>query len=189
MLLQNSFKLVAGQAVDCCPCQILPRVGDRRAADHHFVRERKLWSEQKGKLLHVSAISGLMQLMRWVNKGCTGWPAVSTSLKPFLEVIWQSSHCDPATRPIRAQRRQWRWRQGDTAHRLQDEGGWSLEAGWGRWCQYSCNKGQIIEQRVWWCCAQWEKHNLKKEQVVGHSSQRLSSESIAKQSQRHFRWL
>ena len=78
----------------------------------------------------TSFLKGHCLLMRWVNKGFSG--GHSTSLKPFLEAIWQSSHCDPATSPIRAQRRRWRWRQGargqgDTSPAWQD----LLVIGWG----------------------------------------------------------
>ena len=40
-------------------CWLLPNLGKSggSSGDHHFAREQKLWSAQKGKLLHVSAIS------------------------------------------------------------------------------------------------------------------------------------
>ena len=92
---------------------------------------------------------------------------VSTSLKPFLEAIRQSSHCDPATSPIRAQRRRWRWRQGargqgDTSPAWQD----LLVIGRGErniatLPIFSHNQHQVIDSRVRRVQCHWSRRRGK----------------------------
>ena len=93
---------------------------------------------------------------------------VSTSLKPFLEAIRQSSHCDPATSPIRAQRRRWRWRQGargqgDTSPAWQDllvigRGG---ERNIATLPIFSHNQHQVIDSRVRRVQCHWSRRRGK----------------------------
>ena len=159
MLLQNSFKLVAGHCVDCRRCQMLPRVGDG-SADHHFAREQKLWSGQKGKVLHVSAISANLnrvdsaadeigwQRAQWL---CSEHHGGLNKFKAFsgghltIQPVWP---CHPSNQGTKKALVKMTPRCAKvTQHQLQK--GWLVTGGWVRqgWRQYSCNKDQIIK---WW---------------------------------------
>ena len=132
-------------------CQISPRVGD--LALMIILRGNKSFEANKrGNCCMFPRYQLHNQLMRWVDKSLNEFKAFFGG-HLTIQPLWP---CHPSNQGTKKAAKM-------TRRCARVRRGWLVTggAGWGRWCQYSCNKDQTIEWRVW-CCAQSDSTSWRK---------------------------